>query len=240
MSRDESKCTGGPLIALVSVLILTFYSQGFATTKKWLEYDRLRAVERFLDTVYPQLLQEKGLLTLQTDELNSHWGTLYVFFTRCDPGSGVPGGGVKALYPSCSPAIGSASSEFLHLSVEMGPAKFPIRRFYAQGNLVQERRTALLAEVKVHPEWKEPEMLDALSKAGAKFGPDNKEAFLKLVPAASIFEFSACQLDLGSGTFSTGDYSWSIRGTYQQAKGKYPCSATFEPFDGKLLAIDEV
>jgi hypothetical protein len=238
MSADVSKHTGRFLIAVVSFLVLTFCGQGIAINKKWVDYDRLHAVEKFLDEAYPQLVQEKGLLTVQTDEFNSYSGTLYLFFIQCRPGSGVPGGSEKPLHPHCP--IGSVDSEFLHISVEMGPASFPIHRFYAEGDFVQDKRGAMLSEIKSHPEWKEPDMLDALRKANPKFGPENKDAFLKSVPASVIYEFSACVLDLGRTTFSAGSNAWDIQGTYQQPKGKYPCSATFEPFDGKLLGIDEV
>ena len=93
----------------------------------------------------------------------------------------------------------------------MGPAKFPIHHFYAQGTFVQEKRAVLLAEMKSHPEWKDPEMLELLQKAGATFGPENRDDFLKSVPATAIYEFSACRLDLRTATFSAGSYAWGHR-----------------------------
>jgi len=210
MSRNESKRSQTLLIAAVSYLVLACCSQSFAV-KKWVDYDRLRAVEKFLDAVYSPLLQEKGLSTLQTVEFNSNSPTLDLFFTQCRPGSGVPVAGEKPPHPNCNGFIGSASSEFLHLSVQMGPAKFPIHHFYAQGTFVQEKRAVLLAEMKSHPEWKDPEMLELLQKAGATFGPENRDDFLKSVPATAIYEFSACRLDLRTATFSAGSYAWGHR-----------------------------
>ena len=89
MSRNESKRSQTLLIAAVSYLVLACCSQSFAV-KKWVDYDRLRAVEKFLDAVYSPLLQEKALSTLQTVEFNSNSPTLDLFFTQCRPGSGVP------------------------------------------------------------------------------------------------------------------------------------------------------
>jgi len=121
------------------------------------------------------------------------------------------------------------------LIVETGPAEFPIHHFYAQGSFVQERRAALLAETNSHPELKEPEFLEALQTSGAKFGPENKESFIKSVPTDVIYKFSACRLDLKTTIFSAESFAWVIQGTWQSTR-KYPCTATFEPFDGNCWA----
>ncbi len=120
-----------------------------------------------------------------------------------------------------------------------GPAKFPIRHFDARGKFVDEQQNGFLAEMS-HPEWKEPEKLDALRKAGAKFGSENKEAFLKSVPAdVDSHQFSGCRLNLGIATFGA-DYGWVIQGTHRWRKKDDPCHANFEPFEGKLVGIDEL
>jgi hypothetical protein len=238
MKKDDQRRLGKLLASAVGFLALLLCEHGLAANR-WSDYDRLRAVEKFLDAVYPHLGQEKGLLTVQTDEFNSYPGRLYVFFIECRPGSGVPGGGGTLPYPNCSGVVGSVHSEFLQATIETGPEKFPIHRFYAQGKFVEDKQSDLLAEIKAHPDWKEPDLLAALRKAGAKFGPENKEAFLRSVPIDVIYEFSACRLDLRNATFGA-DYGWVVQGTYRQGRKQYPCHATFEPFDGKLIGIDEV
>jgi hypothetical protein len=120
------------------------------------------------------------------------------------------------------------------------PTKFPIHHFDARGKFVDEKQNGFLAEIKAHPESKEPEKLDALRKAAPTFGPENKEAFLKSVPADVIYQFSGCRLILTTATFGA-DYGWVINGTYRPPKLKQlPCHANFEPFDGKLIGIDEL
>lgn len=218
---------------------------GTAVAKRWIDYDRLHAVERFLGAIYPQLQQGGGFVTAQTEEfnlksgINQASGTLNIFFVQCRPGSGVPGGGEQPLHPHCNGFIGSVDSDFLHMILETGPAKFPIRRFYAQGRFVDERQNALLADIKAHPEWKEEEKFEALRAGAAKFEPENKEAFLKSVPADVIYKFSGCQLNLGNAAFGF-DYGWVIPGTRRWRKKDEPCHANFEPFEGKLVGIDEL
>ncbi len=217
---------------------LTLSRQSLASGKKWVDYDRLRGIERFLNAVYPELQRHGGFLTMQTEEFNSNSDQLNLFFVQCWPGSGVPGAGGKAP-PHCNSYIGSVVSDFLDLIVWTGPAKFPIRHFDARGKFVDEKQNGFLAEMKAHPEWNEPEKLEALRKAGPKFGPENKEAFLKSVPADVIYQFSACRLNLGTATFGAG-YGWVVQGTYHQLKRDLPCHANFEPFEGKLIGIDEI
>jgi hypothetical protein len=233
----DRKSWGGRLLTIVACFIVLMLC-GPTVAKSWTDYDRLHAVEKFLDAVYPELQQHGGFLTMQTEEFNSNSDQLYLFFVQCWPGSGVPGGGEKAP-PHCNGYIGSVVSDFLDLIVWTGPAKFPIRHFDARGKFVDEKQNRFLAEMKAHPEWKEPEKLEALRKAGPKFGPENKEAFLKSVPAEIVYQFSSCRLNLGTATFGP-DYGWVIQGTHRQFKRDLPCHANFEPLDGKLIGIDEV
>ncbi len=179
MNRENR--TGTLLATVASFIALTLCGPGTAAAKKWVDYDRLRAIERFLNAVYPELRQHGGFLTMQTEEFNSNADQLYLFFVQCRPGSGVPGGAPRPHFlPPCNANIGSVVSDFLELSVWTGPARFPIRHFYARGKFIDEKQNAFLADIKAHPEWKEPEKLEALRKADPKFGPENKEAFLNL------------------------------------------------------------
>lgn len=239
------KSSSRVLLAIVALFIVPILCVA-AFAKRWDDYDRLHAIERFLGAIYPELQQGGGFITLQSEEfnvksgINQASGTLSLFFVQCWPGSGVPGGGEKPLHPHCNGFIGSVGSDFLHIILETGPAKFPIRRFYAQGKFVDEKQSALLAEVKAHPEWKEREKLEALRRTGAaKFGPENKEAFLKSVPADVIYQFSGCRLNLRNTTFGV-DSGWVIQGMHRWHKKDDPCHANFEPFEGKLVNIDQL
>ena len=226
-------------VTVVGFAVLLLSGHSTAAAKKWVDYDRLRAIERFLNAVYPEFQQHGGFLTVQTGEFNSSSDQLNLFFVQCWPGSGVPAQGTKPLFPHCNSNIGSIDSDFLSLIVHTGPARFPIQQFSAQGKFVDEKQNRFLAEVKAHPEWQEPEKLEALRKAGPNFGPENKEAFLKSVPAEIVYQFSSCRLNLKTATFGA-DYGWVVQGTHRRGKRDYPCHANFEPFEGKLNGIDQV
>lgn len=229
------------LLAAVAVCIgLLLCSHGTVAARKGADYDRLRAIERFLSAVYPELQQHGGFLTLQTDEFNSGpGGEIYLSFVQCWPGSGVPAQGTKPLLPHCNSYLGSVDSDFLQMIVWAGPAEFPIRHFDARGKFVDEKQNTFIADLKAHPEWKEPEKLEALLKAGPKYGPENKEAFLKSVPADIIYQFSSCRLNFGIATFGA-DYGWVIQGTHHERNRDYPCHANFEPFEGRLVGLDQL
>lgn len=103
---------------------------------------------------------------------------------------------------------------FIQLSTQ-ARAKRPLHQFYPQGRFVDEKLSTLLSDIKAHPEWKEPEKLEALRAAGPKFGPENKKALLKSVPAGFIYQFSGCRLNFRTATSGAG-YGWVIQSTYRQ------------------------
>jgi hypothetical protein len=228
------------------IALAALFSSPLISTEKqfadWVNYDRMRAIERFLDAVYPQLQQEKGLLTFRTMEFNiASTDTLYVSFVRCRVGSGVPAGGGTFPPPNCGNFLDSGSSAYLNFTVETGPREFPIGVFDARGEFVAAKLEELRKEMKAHQEWSERETLNALNQAQPKFGPDNRRAFLQTIPADAIYRFSGCRLDVNSAKFLWAGPYWSVPGTYNNGKrGAYPCSVSFEPFEGRLLGIGRV
>lgn len=231
------------LFLQASLLYLLGVSIAQAAGRSWGDYDRMLTTERFLVAVYPELLQERGLLTFQTQEFNLTPGwPLYVHLLRCHPGSGVPAGGQHPLRRPCPGPMQPDATNFLMVSVDSFSSRFPIFRFGAGGDFVDAKLRALRAEIRSHPEWDEKAMLEALRLARPQFGPDSREAFLKKVPKEVIYRFSGCRLDLKKasfGAFVSGELGmmWRVPGTSRVRGNKEICSATFEPFEGKLLTI---
>jgi hypothetical protein len=227
------------------VLMFALFTPGLiADDKKWAEwtnYDRILAIQRFLNAVYPGLRKEKGLLTFRTMEFNiAPVDSLYVSFVPCRVGSGVSGDGRPLSPPNCSGFLDSGTSTFLHFTIATGPHRYPIQHFVAGGDFMAAKFEALVKAITDHPEWTEKEILDALNREHPKFGPDNRAGFLKTIPAATIYEFSGCRLTVGDAQYLPMGVKWSVPGTYRWRRRTYPCNAAFEPFEGNLLGIDRV
>ena len=224
-----------------TMLILTSQSGG-ASGRKSFDYDRVGAIQRFLDAIYPGLSTQKGLLTFRTDEFNSYSGTVRVDLLPCYPGSGIAGGGQRSNVPNCSGLYESGKSAFLHFEVTSGFSDFPIRHFVARGEFVSKERDLMWQKVKSHPEWGDEEILPLLKETPAPFGPENREAFLKIIPSSTVYKWSGCRLNTSETKFIARDLAWLVPGTVRRAKRgyPYPCGAMFEPFEGKLLSIDEL
>jgi hypothetical protein len=203
-------------------------------------YDRITVLERFLEAVYPDLRQQEGRLTIQTQEFHSGGGVpmMQIDFVPCHPGSGVPQGG-KWIIPPCQGLAPSNPSSFLSIETWFRSAKFPIVHYSANGEIIAKEYQLLNREAMNHPERSWEDQLAALKRATPKFAEENREELLKTIPAKSIQEFSGCQLDLNSAVYGRGSLGWYVRGKKQSGKSNpRQCSATFEPFHGNLLSLD--
>jgi hypothetical protein len=227
------------------VLLLAVLALGADTKipRKWVDYDRMSAVQDFLVAVYPDLRTEKGILTFRTMEFNILGSEINVSFVQCRPGSGVPAGGFYPGMPplhTCNFAYETSHSQFLELTVVMGPHDAPIRHFEASGEFVAGKLESFRKEVKAHPDWQEKDILAALAASQAKFGPEQRDQFLRAIPSTMIAKYSGCRLDLNKAKFMGGESNWLIPGTARRGKESVPCNVKFEPFEGKLLSIDEL
>jgi hypothetical protein len=216
------------------------------------KFDRMTAIEKFLDAIYPELRNRTGQLTFEVEEFNASIDTpIYVDFAECHVGSGVPAGGYHPSFHRC-PVPGGAppiTNYLLRSRVDTRTSgQFRISVFWAYGELITAKLDRLKEQIKQNPTWTEEEMVEALKQSHPKFGPDQREAFLKQVPLQLIRDFSGCKLDLTRARFrafrlgSPPDEPviyiyWEIEGTYKRHRDSATCSAHFEPFDGKLTAL---
>jgi hypothetical protein len=215
-----------------------------AQDKTWGSFDRVLLTKNFLDAIYPDLKRTQGLIVLRTgsgtrDEID-------VF--PCHPGSGVGQAGRDFVH--CIGLYPAGPSEFLTTAIGFVDA-YPIWQFSIGGSFVHAKSVPVEKEIIAHPEWKEEQMIDALRRAHPRFGPDNKQEFLRTVPLDVIFKFTGCRLEMDTVVFHAArqearldppiaGVDWSIAGTRQSGNGKDSCVARFEPFDGKLIGIDRM
>ena len=113
---------------------------------------------------------------------------------------------------------------------------------------VHERELALVRNsVKSHSEWSAEEGLQVLKKAGAHYGPDRKEEFLKAISLDQAERFLG-KLTLRSVEFndisSVGSqvagslFDWTLVADTEFADGRRSQYVLqFEPFDGRLVSV---
>jgi hypothetical protein len=231
------------LLGTVALVLLTCASTSTQITNVKLDYDRIQVAENFLREIYPELKPDGLLVTFQTVLGRSGTSWSYVGVTRCIPGfSGVPVGDP----PGCDGPMQSDTSSYLMAQVQLVYSKPHLYGFGAGGKFVDEKREILHQAIIEHPEWGEKDMLQALARMGPQYGPDDKEAFVKVIPSNVIERFSGCRLSPDSATLAVKRLSappdtdmrieWIVSGTSDE-RHRPNCSATFEPFKGRLLTI---
>jgi|SRR2546422_4211061 len=100
------------------------------------------------------------------------------------------------------------------------------------------------AIVNAHRNWSDDEVIAALKRTGAKYGPNDKEAFLSSLRLTDLKPFFG-EIEIRSVEFelrhkqpggSNAVLLWTVEGEAKSWDGKsQDCSLTFEPFSGKLI-----
>jgi hypothetical protein len=124
-----------------------------------------------------------------------------------------------------------------------------VQELRAYSDAVHEQQLdALRNLVESHPEWSDAQAADALKKAGARFGPSDKEAFINSLPFSKTERFLG-RLKIESvdfeypdpkrtGEFASGALIWIVRAVGELPDGTHPrYGFSFEPFEGKLTSI---
>lgn len=124
-----------------------------------------------------------------------------------------------------------------------------LRDVSISGPFVHDRMDKLKEEVDEHPEWSDEEVVARLKAAGAKFGPDDQEAFLralplkKLEPITGRLEVVLAGLNIRSDPFDHRKpealLSWVVHAKCHSADGRYEADSIllFEPFEGALWSF---
>jgi hypothetical protein len=125
--------------------------------------------------------------------------------------------------------------------------------YSAAGPVVNtQKRESLNDLVDSHPEWTDSQIGEALTKAGAKFGPNAKDQLVRALPIAAL-EALAGKIEVISVQFTLRDKEqmkehlpaaslmWAVEFMSHvdgQPDRKY--FALFEPFEGKLTSIGKI
>jgi len=242
----RKKFAGVVLIVLISISMCTADNHN-----RFGPFDRLLAIEAFVDAIYPDLKPVKGLAFFRAEEFHAATGAdNHIDIVPCHPGSGVSGGGgeLTRAVPHCTGLFLSGFSDFLTISVRYSD-KFPIQGFQASGSFLDQKSDGVRKDIENHPEWSPQEMTAAVIRANPRFAPDQKEEFSHSIPIQTIYEFTGCGLDPSTASFNVNrlevkpdpvrvEIEWVLTG-HRKNRGRTPngCRATFEPFDGKLLSI---
>lgn len=122
-----------------------------------------------------------------------------------------------------------------------------IQEFQSHGAHTKNRDD-FLKVIRAHPEWSDEEMAKALKQAGARFGPEERQALVSSVPwdewskflgklKVTNAEFSFPNKER-FGTFEAATMVWFVHATAQfedGTTGRYDFA--FEPFEGKLMSL---
>jgi hypothetical protein len=114
--------------------------------------------------------------------------------------------------------------------------------------LHEERIQNVEREINLHQEWSDEEAIAALERGGAKYGPREKEAFLRTLPLSSLTELFGkttiastrfnLRVEFPSGERRSGTLTWTVY--FKCGDDKHPAAiygASFEPFEGRLLNL---
>lgn len=116
-----------------------------------------------------------------------------------------------------------------------------------------DKREHLNQAVDSHPEWSTGQIEEALSSAGARFGPSSKDDFVKTVPLSTLKLLLQAEVQMVSANFEFRDAAqlrehlpssillWHVAFSVRSsAQGKLNYAGLFEPFSGKLVSLSKV
>ncbi len=120
-------------------------------------------------------------------------------------------------------------------------------QFSLDGALVRLKdNKSIEALVESHPEWSESQAFAALKNAGARYGPENRDEFIKAIRLAKyepfLGHFTVKSVEFGGlsepheGNFAS--LRWRVKLDVELPGNKQTAyTLIFEPFDGKLTQI---
>ena len=123
-----------------------------------------------------------------------------------------------------------------------------LRDVEISGPFIDDRIDKMEKEVNEHPDWSDEEVVARLKAAGARFGPDDRDAFLRgiplkqLEPTIGTLEVVDADIFPLRNEFAdqpTATLRWIVDAKWHSADGKYEADArlAFEPFEGALQSF---
>jgi len=204
-------------------------------------------VQEFLLNIYPEIRGKKLVLSVDTNgAIDVPWSSLPLL--NFQVGAAEPGHTHvvqqegHAIRMKIEPALSGTFSfdvegRITHMNVE-GPA-------IAKVSL----NKTLRSRIQAHPEWSDTRIVRTLKEAGAKYGPNDKTAFLSVIPLDELEKFlGPLQVESAEFQLTTKDHIgsfallfWQVEmRTTKQNGQSAEYSMTFEPFLGKLTGVSRV
>jgi hypothetical protein len=118
-------------------------------------------------------------------------------------------------------------------------------RLAVRGPLIDGAASKFAAEFGKEGEWSETKIAAAMKEAGAKFGPDHKEEFLRAFPHEQLKPFVGGDLEVVSAEFHFERTAyiqlppaWVVVAKWHALDGRESsCALAFEPFQGYLTTL---
>lgn len=152
--------------------------------------------------------------------------------------------GINGLRPGVQKADGWCSEPVLEARFGFDLQKHELLELWVWDHPVMDRQIELAKEVDGHPDWSDEKIFAALNDAGAKYGPDHREEFLRALPLESLRPFVGGELKVESVEFHTrsfdhsADLTWWVWAKWQSPDGRETeCSMAFEPFEGRIQSF---
>lgn len=246
------------IFVLLAATGLVGQTQPTQADKSMPQYDRIQSVREFLQTIYPELSNQDGLLTIIIGLSDD--GTMRLSFRPCRTGSGVPGSSEQpsSRVPDCFPAYGPEEEAFLSADIFgfTRDRSRPIGSIYLRGNYIDPQLRALKKQFRgrVYSDqatkkphfWTESSALRDLQSEHPKFGPSNKAEFLAAIPTDAVQKVAGCKLLTDTAQFQVFVWptqpprlEWVVNGdaAATETSPKASCTASFEPFYGRMTSF---
>lgn len=212
-----------------------------------LSYDRVQFIDEFVRAIYPDIADKQGLVTVRAffDRDPFHYMQMSIHF--CEIGSSVRGRSStrQTPLPGNMPCRPERTSSVVLADIDIvalfGPKDPPLTGYTAKGKFVDDQLKAVLDNIKDDASWTDAQWLAALRSKNPKYGPDDRDLFLKIIPVHTVEEFTGCRLRPDIAQFLTRlsenvepILSWRVEGNTRD-NGR--CAALFEPFGGHLTRL---
>jgi hypothetical protein len=232
--------------SLICIFLLSVAASTFSQRKIPVNQETILTFAHDLVQVfYPELLDNKHRLSLcVTTPGDASWLELGGVYFTVTPAEVYPLRKLISSHPQTTDHV------VLGGSIWLPPMEYGrVQEMHAYSDAVHEQQVEDLRQlVESHPDWSNAQAVNALKQAGARFGPDDKEAFVNSLPLdkaerflgklkITLVEFNYPDRDR-TGHFAAPALDWTVQAEAELPDGTHPrYGLRFEPFEGKLTSL---
>jgi len=233
------------VIGLLTVAVFQFETGGRTPSGVASDATQLLRAQQLLRALYPELRNKNYVMSVEASgAFDMDWTSLPVLSVEIGPAEkghkeyiADKSGTLRTVQES--PVFGAMVALDTYGRVLDLSAR-------ARDILSGEKNEGLRKQVDSHRQWTSSQVGAALKDAGAKFGPDNREALIQAIPREALEPFIG-QFQVDTVEFrlrheqpsgSLAELYWEAVAVSQDPGGKpMHWSLLFEPFGGKLTSI---